>query len=109
MASLLSNTSSYRLKSIGVGSGQAITTINDTTLTTPTWKDITFTSNTNIVTGTTLFGTNEANHLIGEFGLRDTNNILFARTLNERDIYTKVTGEQLRVTWSINVNYGGNL
>lgn len=99
VAQFLANTSSYRLKGIGVGTGQQIVTANDTTLTNPVWKDITFTQSDNTVKGIAIFGTSEANQNISEVGIRDTNNVLFSRGLN-REPFIKVSGEQIRITWS---------
>lgn len=104
MASLLGNTSSYRLKSIAVGTSEQIVTAIDTKLENPVKKDITFTTQANVVSGIAIFLENEANQHIGEFGIYDTNNILISRSLN-REVFEKVTGEQLRVTWSLTISY----
>lgn len=105
VAGLLANTSSYRLKGIGIGSGVNTVTVNDTILTSPVWKDVTFVSSTNKIHGIALFGTSEANQEINEFGVRDTNNILFSRSLNTISRFTKENGETLSIRWDLDIEH----
>lgn len=106
IAGLLANTTSYRLGSIGVGSGTGIVTANDSDLTSGVWSNVTFTRNNNSVRGQAVFGESEANQLIGEFGVRDLSGGLFART-KATTSFTKEVGSQLRVTWSSTIDFYG--